>query len=284
MARARNIKPGFFLNDELAEIEPLGRLLFAGLWTIADREGRLEDRPKKIKAAVLPYDDCNVDSLLQELNNKGFIVRYTVNGNSYIAIINWKKHQNPHIKEAASEIPAPEKIVSSIKEVRDETILEHEKNSTSTVLEQNQNTTNPADSLNPITDSLNGDKKQKEGKGKSPPKNNYAEFVRMTEAEHQKLVDEYGEEKTKSMIQILDNYKGSKGKTYKDDYRAILSWVVKRIEEEERNKHGGCYYNDGKRKTEMAKTGTRKTAEDYTSGEYGKFFEIDLPDDHGKVC
>jgi hypothetical protein len=55
VARSRNIKPGFFLNDELAECEPLARILFAGLWCIADREGRLEDRPKRIKAEVLPY-------------------------------------------------------------------------------------------------------------------------------------------------------------------------------------------------------------------------------------
>jgi hypothetical protein len=48
MARSRNIKPGFFTNDELAECHPLGRLLFAGLWTIADKRG-LDDRPKKLK-------------------------------------------------------------------------------------------------------------------------------------------------------------------------------------------------------------------------------------------
>ena len=61
MARSRNIKPGFFLNDDLAECEPLARLLFAGLWCIADREGRLEDRPKRIKIEVLPYDNCDVN-------------------------------------------------------------------------------------------------------------------------------------------------------------------------------------------------------------------------------
>ena len=49
MARARNIKPGFFLNEELGVLPPLVRILFAGLWCIADRDGRLEDRPKRIK-------------------------------------------------------------------------------------------------------------------------------------------------------------------------------------------------------------------------------------------
>lgn len=134
MARSRNIKPGFFTNDELAEIEPLGRLLFAGLWTIADREGRLEDRPKKIKAEILPYDDCDVDDLLQQLHDRNFIIRYEVDGKRYIQVVNFKKHQNPHVKEPPSTIPAPD--------------LHH----TSTVQAPEENRTDPADSLNLIPD------------------------------------------------------------------------------------------------------------------------------------
>lgn len=107
MARTRYLKPGFFKNELLAEIDPLGRLLFAGLWTIADREGRLEDRPKRIKAEILPYDDCNVDELLDSLHKKGFILRYEVEGERYIQILNFSKHQNPHPREAKSVIPAP---------------------------------------------------------------------------------------------------------------------------------------------------------------------------------
>jgi len=105
MARSRNIKPAFFFNEQLAEVEPLGRILFIGLWTIADREGRLEDRPRKIKAEVLAYDDCDVDKLLTELHEKGFIVRYEVEGKKYIWIKKFSKHQNPHVKEAQSTIP-----------------------------------------------------------------------------------------------------------------------------------------------------------------------------------
>ena len=107
MARARNIKPGFFMNDVLAAVQPLGRLLFIGLWTIADREGRLEDRPLRIKAEVLPYDNCDIVSLLDQLETNGFIKRYTVDDADYIQIINFTKHQNPHHREKESEIPAP---------------------------------------------------------------------------------------------------------------------------------------------------------------------------------
>lgn len=108
MARARNIKPGFFANDQLAEIEPAGRLLFIGLWTLADREGRLEDRPKKIRAQLFPYDDLNVDALLAKLTDSGFLLRYSVAGKSCIQVLNFTKHQMPHHKEPASEIPPPD--------------------------------------------------------------------------------------------------------------------------------------------------------------------------------
>lgn len=107
MARSRNIKPGFFANDALAECEPLARLLFAGLWTICDREGRAEDRPKRIRAELLPYDDCDVDALLTQLATHGFLVRYAAAGGKYLQVVNFTKHQDPHYKEKASEIPAP---------------------------------------------------------------------------------------------------------------------------------------------------------------------------------
>jgi len=82
--------------------------------------------------------------------------------------------------------------------------------------------------------------KGKESKGKeSESKENYADYVRMTPAQHQKLIDRYGEKAAARMIEILDNYKGSKGKQYKDDYRAILSWVVSRYEEEKQKQIGG---------------------------------------------
>lgn len=109
MARARSLKPGFFTNDKLAECQPLARLLFAGLWTLADREGRLEDRVKKIKAEVLPYDDADADALMNELAGHDFIQRYEVAGQKYVQITAFQKHQNPHVKEPASQIPAPQK-------------------------------------------------------------------------------------------------------------------------------------------------------------------------------
>jgi hypothetical protein len=106
--RARNIKPSFFKNDILAQCEYSARLVFIGLWTLADREGRLEYRPKKIKAEILPYDDCKILDVLDQLKRHGFIQIYDVEDNTYIQVVNFTKHQHPHVKESASSIPAPD--------------------------------------------------------------------------------------------------------------------------------------------------------------------------------
>jgi hypothetical protein len=107
MSRSRNIKPGFFKNDQLAELPFEFRILFQGLWCEADRAGRLEDRAKRIKAEVFPYDEVDVEAGLVALASAGFIERYEANGIKYIQVVEFAKHQNPHCKEAPSTIPAP---------------------------------------------------------------------------------------------------------------------------------------------------------------------------------
>lgn len=108
MARARNIKPGFFKNEDLAECSAFARLCFAGLWTLADREGRLEDRPKRIKGDLFPYDTVDVEPLLGELAKWKFIERYVVDGVAVIQILQFQKHQTPHFKEVPSTLPVQE--------------------------------------------------------------------------------------------------------------------------------------------------------------------------------
>jgi hypothetical protein len=105
MARARNIKPGFFTNEELVELPFATRLLFIGLWTLADREGRLEDKPKRIKMNLFPADEIDVDKGLYDLQVSGFLVRYEVDGARYIQVLAFRKHQNPHRDEKPSSIP-----------------------------------------------------------------------------------------------------------------------------------------------------------------------------------
>lgn len=105
MARARNIKPGLFSNELLVELPAFDRLAFIGLWCLADREGRLEDRVKRIKIELFPCDDYDVEAGLDRLSAAGFISRYQVAGQAVIEIVNFQKHQSPHGSEKDSTLP-----------------------------------------------------------------------------------------------------------------------------------------------------------------------------------
>ena len=103
--RARNIKPGFFENEKLAELPALTRILYIGLWCYADREGRFEWRPKRIKAVILPYDDCDIEEMLMSLHAMTFIDMYETPSGKVGSIPKFKEHQNPHPHEAKSKLP-----------------------------------------------------------------------------------------------------------------------------------------------------------------------------------
>lgn len=107
MARARNIKPALFKNEVLGVADPMLTLLFEGLWLLADKAGRLEDRPLRIKGELFPYRDCiDTEGLLLWLASEGFITRYTVGTKRFIQVENFDKHQNPHRNEPESVIPS----------------------------------------------------------------------------------------------------------------------------------------------------------------------------------
>jgi hypothetical protein len=110
--RSRVIRPSFFKDEELSDVDPLARILYQGLWCMADREGRLKDRPRRIKAEVLPYDDCDLSHLMTQLASIGYIVRYKVDEIDYISIPAWSKAWVHH-KEVASVLPEPPSMLKS---------------------------------------------------------------------------------------------------------------------------------------------------------------------------
>jgi hypothetical protein len=108
MARSRNIKPSIFKNELLGVADPLLTVLFSGLWCLADREGRLEDRPLRIKAEIFPYREIAAplfNRYITELQQLGFIERYVVGNQGIIQVVNFVKHQSPHKTEKDSELP-----------------------------------------------------------------------------------------------------------------------------------------------------------------------------------
>lgn len=106
--RARSLKPSLFKNEILGTADPLYTVIFEGLWCAADREGRLEDRPLRLHVEINPYrDSASTVQALCWLVTHGFVTRYEVEGQKYLQIVAFAKHQQPHVKEAKSRIPAP---------------------------------------------------------------------------------------------------------------------------------------------------------------------------------
>jgi hypothetical protein len=122
MARIRTIKPEFFRHFELfiAEQEeglPL-RVAYAGLWTVADREGRFKWRPEILKLDILPFDNIDFSRVLHALATRGFIVRYEAESKIYGFIPTFRQHQIINHRESKSILPDPEKCKNSEKNSR----------------------------------------------------------------------------------------------------------------------------------------------------------------------
>lgn len=111
MARCRLIRPEFFTHEALYDAEqasgfPL-RVAYAGLWTVADREGRFQWRPRVLKLDILPHDAVDFEAVLMALVHAGFVETYTVAGARYGLIPAFTRHQKPHHREPASTLPPP---------------------------------------------------------------------------------------------------------------------------------------------------------------------------------
>lgn len=107
------IKPEFFDDPDIAELSPYARLAFIGMWLQADREGRLIEDLRRLKARIFPYDPVDMEALAAELHAKNMIRRYSAEKKPgetgqlqcYIWIRTFSKHQRPHLKEPESLIP-----------------------------------------------------------------------------------------------------------------------------------------------------------------------------------
>lgn len=110
MARIRTVKPGFFTSLPVASVSPRARLLFVGLFTHVDDDGRAVYEPRLIKAAVFPLDDditaSDVASDLEALERAGLVSLYTVDGRRYLLVVGFLEHQVIN-KPSPSKLPAP---------------------------------------------------------------------------------------------------------------------------------------------------------------------------------
>lgn len=110
MPRKRMIDPSIWTDESFGELSERGRLLFIGLFSMADDEGRGEASAKVLKGKIFPYDEglrvADVSKTLKEIGSKMSVDFYARNGREYYAFKNWRTWQKVE-KPTQSRIPAP---------------------------------------------------------------------------------------------------------------------------------------------------------------------------------
>lgn len=107
MARIRSIKPEFWQDELVAGLPMEARLLFIGLISLADDEGRFRANPRFVAAQVFPYDaQVDVVAAMAHLERIGRVQLYEAEGQSFGWIRNFLKHQRID-KPKASPLPSP---------------------------------------------------------------------------------------------------------------------------------------------------------------------------------
>ena len=244
--RARNIKPGFWKNEDLVEFDFGTRLLFVGLWMLADREGRLEDRPKRIKMELFPADNFDAKAAIDELEEAGLIERYEAKGKRLISVPNFAAHQSPHHSEKWSKLPDKDGMYTvytkdgngkwhpcKVSELRGSRET-HGESTVDTPLEDGRNR---SDSPNP--DSLNPDSPNPDSTKASGDRDATAEQQEPSEPKHTDEDREVAERMLHQVREIAPSTKASKrwpdhirlmrerdGHSH-DEIRDMLAWVAR---------------------------------------------------------
>lgn len=215
---------------QCSEAEAVGILTLFWLWARnnTDISGWLRNTDKEdIQKMLTPYLDAgaNVEMVVNAMIEEHWIDE--IDGELYVHDWRewqsyWYKYLNKKAYDAERKRRARER-----KKAENPTDSPTDSPTDETEKSSEHKAPKPAD-LPGKADKPTTSKKKKPDKEKTA----YAEFVKMLPEEYQKLCSEYGKPATMKAIEILDNYKGANGKNYKSDYRAILNWVIDKIQRE----------------------------------------------------
>jgi len=232
MNQRRMINSGIWQDEEFANLSDSARLLFIGMFSIADDEGKLKANPLYLKASVFMYDQSKTESDVLELLNEiskqmKSVLIYQVDGKSYAKFLKWDQFQTIRAdRKKPSQIPEP----------------------TNCQPIDNQVATN----CQPIVSIKEGkgneekgsEKKRKEVKKKKHPTFDCFEKIqKATDTELNKITEDYHVPIAfvRSKIDDMSNWLGKNGhsgqygKPYKDWMATLRNWVkddsIKRKEE-----------------------------------------------------
>ena len=109
MARKRMISPDIWQSEDFSKLSILAKIVFIGMFSNADDEGRGRGKAVYLKSIIFPYDEdirvADVDKTLSEISSNMSVIFYSHNENIYYELTNWNIWQKVE-KPQASKIPA----------------------------------------------------------------------------------------------------------------------------------------------------------------------------------
>ncbi len=109
MARKRMIDPSIWQSEDFGKLSNLAKIIFIGLFSLADDEGRGRANPTYLKSSLFPYNEAmrstDVEVALSEISRNMSVIFYSCDGNSYYSLLSWNTFQKID-KAKESKIPA----------------------------------------------------------------------------------------------------------------------------------------------------------------------------------
>ena len=112
MARIRTIKPSLWSDDSFADLSRDARLLFIGLVSTADDDGRFVASTASVAGYVFPHDELaptQVKKWIGEIEKKmsRSVLFYDIDGRRYGMFRNYRSHQRISHPQDSSLPPPP---------------------------------------------------------------------------------------------------------------------------------------------------------------------------------
>lgn len=91
------IDPNIWQSEDFSKLSTLAKLVFIGLFSLADDEGRGRCNPVYLKSTLFPYEEgirsADIDKTLSEISSNMSVIFYSCDGSSYYSLYNWSTWQ-----------------------------------------------------------------------------------------------------------------------------------------------------------------------------------------------
>jgi hypothetical protein len=107
MPTRRMIEPAIWQSESMGRLTIRQRLMFIGMFSNADDQGRLRASAPVIRSMIFPFDDITIDDIendIKAIESEGCVLLYGQNGSRFAQLINWWIYQQ-HQWAYPSKIP-----------------------------------------------------------------------------------------------------------------------------------------------------------------------------------